>query len=48
VPDVPGCVATGVTLEEVKQQITEALEFHFEGLIEDNETSLNLKLCAIM
>lgn len=38
VPDVPGCVATGGTLEEVKQQITEALEFHFEGLIEDNES----------
>ena len=36
-PDVPGCAATGATVEEVKQQIVEALEFHFEGLIEDNE-----------
>lgn len=34
-PDVPGCAATGATLEEVKQQIQEALEFHFEGLQED-------------
>lgn len=36
-PDVPGCVATGKTIEEVKQQFAEALEFHFEGLREDNE-----------
>lgn len=36
-PDVPGCVATGATVEEVKQQMSEALEFHFEGLREDNE-----------
>jgi predicted RNase H-like HicB family nuclease len=31
-PDVPGCIATGVTLEEVKAQMREALEFHLEGL----------------
>lgn len=36
-PDVPGCVATGKTIEEVKQQFAEALEFHLEGLREDNE-----------
>ena len=36
-PDVPGCVATGKTIEEVKQQYAEALEFHFEGLKEGNE-----------
>ena len=36
-PDVPGCVATGATIEETISQITEALEFHFEGLREDNE-----------
>jgi predicted RNase H-like HicB family nuclease len=36
-PDVPGCVATGSTIEEVKQQFAEALQFHFEGLLEDNE-----------
>ncbi len=34
-PDVPGCAATGATLEEVKQQIQDALEFHFEGLQKD-------------
>ncbi len=36
-PDVPGCAATGATIEETIAQITEALEFHFEGLREDNE-----------
>ena len=32
VPDLPGCVATGSTIEEVEQQIKEAIEFHIEGL----------------
>ena len=36
-PDVPGCVATGKTLEETKQQMKEALEFHFEGMMLDDE-----------
>jgi predicted RNase H-like HicB family nuclease len=36
-PDVPGCVATGTTLEEVKQKMQKALQFHLEGLIEDAE-----------
>lgn len=31
-PDVPGCAATGATLEQVKQQIQEGLTFHYEGL----------------
>ncbi|MBN3895004.1 MAG: type II toxin-antitoxin system HicB family antitoxin [Nostoc sp. NOS(2021)] len=35
VPDLPGCVAVGKTLEEVKQMITEAIEFHLEGMLED-------------
>ena len=32
-PDVPGCIATGKTEEEVKKNMTEALNFHIEGLI---------------
>lgn len=36
-PDVPGCVATGKTIKQVKQQYLEALQFHLEGLAEDNE-----------
>ncbi|MEH1896414.1 MAG: type II toxin-antitoxin system HicB family antitoxin [Nostoc sp.] len=35
VPDLPGCVAVGETLEEVKQMIAEAIEFHLEGMLED-------------
>ena len=35
VPDLPGCVATGQTIEEVSREITEAIEFHLEGLCED-------------
>jgi predicted RNase H-like HicB family nuclease len=32
VPDLPGCVATGATVEEVEREIREAIEFHLEGL----------------
>ena len=31
-PDVPGCVATGRTREEVEREMRDALEFHLEGL----------------
>ena len=35
VPDLPGCVATGATKEEAKQNIREAICFHVDGLRED-------------
>ena len=35
VPDLPGCVATGATIDEVESQIREAKEFHLEGMRED-------------
>ncbi len=35
VPDLPGCVATGATLQEAEQAIREAIEFHLEGLRAD-------------
>lgn len=35
VPDLPGCVATGSTREEVAREIHEAIRFHLEGLKED-------------
>ncbi|BAY92545.1 MULTISPECIES: type II toxin-antitoxin system HicB family antitoxin [unclassified Tolypothrix] len=35
VPDLPGCVAVGETLEEVKRIIAEAIEFHIEGMLEE-------------
>ena len=30
-PDVPGCVATGRTREEVQREMHDAIEFHLEG-----------------
>lgn len=35
VPDLPGCVATGATVEETEREIGAAIKFHIEGLIED-------------
>lgn len=35
VPDLPGCVATGATVEEVEQNIREAIGLHLAGLRED-------------
>ena len=35
VPDLPGCVATGATLEQAEAEIREAIEFHIEGLREE-------------
>ncbi|MEX0783561.1 MAG: type II toxin-antitoxin system HicB family antitoxin [Dehalococcoidia bacterium] len=34
-PDVPGCIATGATMDETEREIREAIEFHLEGLRED-------------
>ena len=34
-PDVLGCVSTGATLEEVNQNMQEAIEFHIDVLIEE-------------
>ncbi len=31
-PDLLGCVSTGATREEVKQNMREAVEFHLDGL----------------
>ena len=35
VPDFPGCVSVGDTVEEVKAGIREAVELHLEGMRED-------------
>jgi predicted RNase H-like HicB family nuclease len=35
VPDLPGCIATGVTVEETEKEIREAIAFHLDGLRED-------------
>lgn len=31
-PDLPGCIATGRTLDEVRSRMRDAVEFHIEGL----------------
>ena len=35
VPDLPGCIATGQTIEETEQQIREAIDIHLRGMRED-------------
>ena len=36
-PDLPGCIATGKTREEVERNMHEAIEIHINGLIEDKQ-----------
>jgi predicted RNase H-like HicB family nuclease len=35
-PDLPGCVATGKTVEDVEKKMHEAIGMHIEGLMQDN------------
>jgi predicted RNase H-like HicB family nuclease len=35
VPDLPGCIATGKTVEEVEANMRGAIEMHIEGMIEE-------------
>jgi len=35
-PDLPGCVATGNTREQVTENMHAAIELHLRGLREDN------------
>lgn len=37
-PDVPGCIATGRTIEETLARIRDALEFHLAGMAEHGES----------
>ena len=34
-PDIPGCIATGATVEEVKDALEKAVLMHLKGLVED-------------
>ncbi len=38
VPDLPGCVATGKTIDQVLRRIERAVEIHIRGLREDGLT----------
>lgn len=35
VPDLPGCVTTGATINEIERNIREAIAFHLDGLREE-------------
>ncbi|MGA9141978.1 MAG: type II toxin-antitoxin system HicB family antitoxin [Methanocella sp.] len=35
-PDLPGCIATGKTVEETVWRMKEAIELHLAGLKEEN------------
>jgi predicted RNase H-like HicB family nuclease len=35
VPDLPGCITTGASIEEIELNIREAIQLHLEGLRED-------------
>jgi predicted RNase H-like HicB family nuclease len=37
VPDLPGCVAVGDTIQEIEREIQEAIEFHLEGMRADGQ-----------
>lgn len=34
-PDLPGCIATGKTVEEVKERMSKAVDLHLRGMRED-------------
>jgi predicted RNase H-like HicB family nuclease len=39
VPDLPGCITTGKTVEEIELNIQEAIDLHLEGMREDEITA---------
>jgi predicted RNase H-like HicB family nuclease len=45
-PDLPGCVATGVTPNEVRTNMLEAIILHIDGLKEDN-LPIPIYICKI-
>ncbi len=37
-PDLPGCVATGASIDECEAEMRDAIAFHLEGLTDAGET----------
>src|SRR5262245_51237459 len=35
VPGLPGCIATGDTVDEVERELPDAIQFHIKGLKDD-------------
>jgi predicted RNase H-like HicB family nuclease len=46
VPDLPGCVAAGSTLEETADLIRGAIRMHLAGIVEDGEPIPEAKTIA--
>ena len=48
VPDLPGCIATGASVQETESLIREAIEFHLESLREDGQPKpiIDTQLCV--
>jgi predicted RNase H-like HicB family nuclease len=38
VPDLPGCVTTGKTIEEIQTNMREAIDMHLAGMRADGES----------
>ena len=34
-PDLPGCISTGATWEDIQEMIRKAISFHIESMLED-------------
>ena len=51
VPDLPGCISTGKTLEETENNIKEAIELYIDTLREDSqpipEPTLKVKTISV-
>ncbi len=47
VPDLPGCVAAGESLEETRALIIGALEMHIEGMRADGSAIPSPSLCEL-
>jgi predicted RNase H-like HicB family nuclease len=37
VPDLPGCISTGESVDAVRRNMAEAIELHLDGLREDGQ-----------
>jgi len=35
VPELPGCISTGSSVDEIRDNISEAIAFHMDGLVQD-------------
>jgi predicted RNase H-like HicB family nuclease len=38
VPDLPGCIATGTSVEHAREMIAEAIEMHLELMLQQGES----------